>query len=179
MLGAAAGRLSAAQLDILEIPGATLADNPLGFPGHAYVVWRNSPDDRPIQAESVGYITQHYSDQFISPLVSVPGQLCCAPAQFEPSNLERLTVLVDSQTYQATLEARKKWNTAKFKAAQHDCLSFTTYIARTAGLVIPEYRCLYPQDQLCQLKQLNPQNVSCRPAGPYAFPRPVDCDHDP
>jgi len=134
---------------------AGLADNPLGFPGHAYVVWRKKSDANSLQSESVGFITKCYNDQFISPVVSVPGMLHYDAAQYNQRNLESLTAIVDPQTYEKTLRAREKWNTTEFKAIQRDCLSFTTYIAQTAGLVIPEHRFLYPQDQLRQLKALN------------------------
>jgi hypothetical protein len=134
---------------------AGLADNPLGFPGHAYVVWREKAIADPIQTESVGFITKSYNDQFISPLVPVPGMLHYDAALYNQRNLESLTVIVDPQTYKKTLLARRQWNTTEFKAVQRDCLSFTTYIAQSAGLVIPEHRCLYPQDQVRQLKALN------------------------
>jgi hypothetical protein len=134
---------------------AGLADNPLGFPGHAYVVWSNKSNADPLKTESVGYITQSYNDQFISPVMSVPGMLHYDAALYNQGNLETLTAIVDGETYKKTLAAREKWNTSEFKALQHDCLSFTTYIAKSAGLSIPEHRCFYPQDQLRQLKALN------------------------
>jgi hypothetical protein len=134
---------------------AGLADNPIGFPGHAYVVWSKTPNADALKAESVGFITQSYNDQFISPVVSVPGMLHYDAAQYNQRNLESLTVIVDPQTYQKTLLAREKWNNTPFKAIERDCLSFSTYIAQTAGLIIPEHRRLYPQDQLRQLKTLN------------------------
>jgi hypothetical protein len=141
---------------------AGLADNPLGFPGHAYVVWGKRSRSDQLQSESVGFITRCYNDQFISPLVPVPGMLHYNAALHNQRNLESLTVIVSPQTYQATLLAREKWNTKEFRAIERDCLSFTTYIAHTAGLVIPEHRCLYPQDQLKELKACNKSRLYTR-----------------
>jgi hypothetical protein len=134
---------------------AGLADNPIGFPGHAYVVWSEKPHTDPLKADSVGYITQSYNDQFVSPILPVPGRLHRNAALYNQRNIENLTAVVDQKTYRKTLDARENWNTSNFKALQHDCLSFTTYIAQSAGLNIPKQRCLYPQDQIRQLKALN------------------------
>ena len=134
---------------------AGLADNPIGFPGHAYVVWSELPKVDPLQAQSVGYISKLYNDQFISPFIAVPGMLHFDAARYNQRNLEQLTAIVDQNTYQKTLQARNEWKTEEFKALDRDCLSFCTYIAKAAGLNVPAHRCLYPQDQIKQLKELN------------------------
>ncbi len=74
---------------------AGLADNPVGFPGHAYVVWSKAANADPLSVDSVGYITQSYNDQFLSPVISVPGMLHWDAARYNQRNLECLTAIVD------------------------------------------------------------------------------------
>ncbi|MBS1990687.1 MAG: hypothetical protein JSS83_09235 [Cyanobacteria bacterium SZAS LIN-3] len=134
---------------------AGLAGNPHGFPGHAYVVWSKTNKEDPLQADSIGFIPKKYNDQFISPLVTVPGMLHYHAALYNQRNLESLTVIVDPETFDKTIAERNKWEDTDFHALTRDCLSFTTHIARTAGLKVPTNRCMYPQDQIRALKSLN------------------------
>jgi len=137
---------------------AGLAGNPHGFPGHAYVVWSKVANADPMKADSIGFIPQRYNDQFISPFVTVPGMLHYHAALYNQRNLETLTVIVDPITYEKTIAERMIWEDTEFHAVTRDCVSFTTKIAQTAGLKVPQTRCLYPQDQIKQLKALNALN---------------------
>jgi len=137
---------------------AGLAGNPHGFPGHAYVVWSKIPDADPLKADSIGFIPQQYNDQFISPFVTVRGMLHYHAALYNQRNLETFTVVVDPETYEKTIAARNKWENTDFHAVSRDCVSFTTAIAETAGVKVPQPRCMYPQDQIRQFKILNGKN---------------------
>jgi hypothetical protein len=139
---------------------AGLASNFHGFPGHAYVNWNDKPGVTTSAKNSIGYITRKYNDQFLAPFVAVPGSLHYDAQNYNQRNLDCLTAVVDVKTFNRTRAACATWDTSNFKAGTHDCVAFTTYIARTAGLVVPEGSSRYPQDHIKLLKTLN-ENLNC------------------
>ncbi len=134
---------------------AGLASNPVGFPGHAYVNWSEKADTLPPASGSVGYIPQKFNDQVVSVFTTVPGMLHQNALMYNQRNLDSVTAVVSPDTYNHTLLARDRWGTSSFKAGSHDCVSFVLYIAKETGLVVPEGRCFYPQDQIKVLKEMN------------------------
>lgn len=141
---------------------AGLASNFHGFPGHAYVNWSEKPGVTTSADESVGYITSKYNDQFVAPFMAVPGTLHYDAQMYNQRNLDCLTVIVDAKTYRRTRQERTTWDTSNFKAGTYDCVAFTNYIARKAGLIVPDGNSRYPQDHIKLLKKLNAAGATAR-----------------
>lgn len=140
---------------------ASLAGNPHGFPGHAYVVW--SPvqkSDLPALeefglAESAGYVPRRPIDQIASVCTEVPGSIVFACSKDNLRNLSRLTAIVDASAYERSRKLKELWDVKSFRAGAHDCVSFVDFLAADLGLKIPSRWFLFPQDHLAQLKILN------------------------
>jgi len=142
---------------------SSLANNAHGFPGHAYVVWSGDsvPADwieaaRADRLENAGYGPRNSYDQIPSVISDVPGIVDDHGLRFNLRNLSTLTVIVDEDQYERTRQLRHKWDTARFRAGERDCVAFVDYIANDVGLLIPDRNILmYPQDHLARMKALN------------------------
>lgn len=127
------------------------ADNPSGFPGHAYVVF-TSPLSK--EQSSFGFMPRKYFDQVVSLFADVPGMVV-DNQEANQNNLELLSVIVDAKTYTKTLKLAKQWDSTKFRAGKRDCVSLVHYLASELGLRSTREFILFPQDYLRSLKKLN------------------------
>jgi len=151
---------------------ASLANNPHGFPGHAYVVWSGEslPSDwtqaaRSDCLENAGYGPTSCGDQVRSVICNVPGVVDGHGLRNNLRNLNTLSVMVSQAQYERTRQLRAQWDTSCFRAGDRDCVAFVDYIAKDIGLVIPPRSILlFPQDHLAQLKALNDM-TTLPPAG--------------
>ncbi len=134
---------------------ASLASNPHGFPGHAYVVWRTDPSTDILQAAAYGYVPLNPGDQIRSLYSSVPGLLVPRASQNNMRSLETLTVIVDSKTFERTRHLGETWNARDFKAGSRDCVSFIDFVAKDVGLATFRPNFEYPRDHIRRLKLLN------------------------
>jgi hypothetical protein len=129
---------------------AGLANNPHGFPGHAYVIWRGERT-----GETLGFCPAGFWSIVPSLWQPVSGVVNDAAATADERNLEKLTVLVDRETYDRTLRLGRSWDAREFRTGSRDCCAFVDFIARDAGLAVPEQKYLYPHDHIRLLKDLN------------------------
>jgi hypothetical protein len=143
---------------------ASLADNPVGFPGHAYVVWSPSAKIDLERDHSLGFMPRKFEDQIPSLFAVVPGTvLDHAAGNFR--NLDRLTVVVSRSDYLRSLAAASNWSADNFKAGKRDCTAFVQYVAASLGLETSNSAYAFPQDYLSRLKRLNSScKSSCRAA---------------
>lgn len=133
---------------------ASLANNELGFPGHAYVIW--SPTNH-IDAEndfSLGYMPAKYWDQLHSLYRNVPGAIY-ANVRGNSRNLDRLTLLVSDSDFEDSLEYAKKFPSSSFRTGERDCVAFVNYLAQRMGLKTYDKGFIYPQDYIRMLKKMN------------------------
>ncbi len=133
---------------------ASLADNELGFPGHAYVIW--SPNAR-VNLEndfSLGYMPANYWDQFHSLYKNVQGAVL-ENVRGNTRNLDRLTLLVSNSDYEESLDYARKFPSANFKTGERDCVAFVNYMAQKFHLRTYDAGFIYPQDYIRILKSLN------------------------
>jgi hypothetical protein len=134
---------------------ASLASNPHGFPGHAYVVWRRDRSANILSAEANGYVPLNPGDQIRSLYASVPGLVVPQASQNNMRNLETLTVIVDPKTYERTRRLANDWQSAGFKAGSRDCVAFVDFIAKDIGLATSRPSFEYPRDHIRRLQLLN------------------------
>lgn len=136
---------------------AALANNPHGFPGHAYVVWAADQDDDLLCGDSMGFAP--HSTEVILPSLYKPvaGILDGKAAQDNCRNLDKLIVAVDRPTFERSRKLCNNWNQAHFQTGVRDCCTFTTLIAKEIGLKTPDKSYIFPQDYIRQLKVLNRQ----------------------
>jgi hypothetical protein len=134
---------------------ASLASNPHGFPGHAYVVWRKDQTADILSAFATGYVPLNPGDQIRSLYACVPGLLVPKASQNNMRNLETLTVIVDPKTYERTRRLTSAWQATDFKAGSRDCVSFVDFIAKDIGLTTFRPGFEYPRDHIRRLQQLN------------------------
>lgn len=134
---------------------ASLADNPLGFPGHCYVVWTARPDQNLLTADSAAFMPAKYLDQVPSLWTHVRGIVYSKAAVGNMKNLDRLIIIVDSGRFQRAHNLALAWSPEQFQAGVRDCVSFTDYIARGIGLKTPACSYTYPQDYVRELKSMN------------------------
>jgi hypothetical protein len=134
---------------------ASLADNPLGFPGHCYVVWSIDPPTDVLSAESAAFLPVRYFDQVPSLWTYVPGKVIDHAAKGNTTNLDMVSVLVSSDVYSITRQLCNQWRTGNFRAGVRDCVSFTNAIAAETGIHTPNTSNVFPQDYIRRLKSLN------------------------
>jgi hypothetical protein len=139
---------------------AALADNPVGFPGHCYVVWESALNEDFLSAPSAGYVPNQLLDQLPSLWTHVPGMVARNSARGNLRNLSVLTVIVDRAEYEKTQHICDTWNTDKFQAGVRDCVAFANAIATELNLTTPATTYKYPQDYLRELKRLNSESNS-------------------
>src|SRR5581483_11498979 len=95
-----------------------LADNPLGFPGHCYVMWTLSdppPGPEFQKQEAVGYLTTRYWDQIPALWTRVPGGTVDNAAEGNSRYVDRLSVLVNKADYDRTRAACASWRKGYFE----------------------------------------------------------------
>ena len=135
---------------------AALANNQLGFPGHAYVVWTADKNCDFKRADSIGFVPR-YADVIVPSLYKfVPGILVSA-SRDNWRNLDKLTVIVDPTTFEKSRKLCDNWNQSDFQTGVRDCCAFTKLIAKDIGLKTPGKSYIYPQDYISRLKLLNRQ----------------------
>lgn len=140
---------------------ASLASNPHGFPGHAYVVWRTDPCADYLHGQARGYVPRYAGDQIRSLYTSVPGLLVEAASRDNMRNLETLTVIVDGKTYERTCRLASQWDANNFRAGDRDCVAFVDFVAKDIGLATFRPGFQYPRDHIRTLKSLN-RNIAIR-----------------
>lgn len=133
---------------------SSLADNPIGFPGHTYVVWSESRLVNLKKDHSLGYMPRNFRDQIPSLIMPVPGVLL-DHVTGNTRNMNMLTVIVDEAEYQRTQALAAEWDESQFEVGKRDCVAFARYIASLLNLKSSTAAIMFPQDFLCQLKQLN------------------------
>lgn len=133
---------------------ASLADNPLGFPGHAYVLFSESEKINPEKDYALGYMPQKYWDQITSLFAQVPGVLL-ENVRGNSRNLDRITVLVSEKSFLELKRRARNWQSGSFQAGKHDCVSFASFVSTELGLKTPASTYIFPQDFLRELKDLN------------------------
>jgi hypothetical protein len=138
---------------------ASLASNPHGFPGHAYVVWRTDQTADILDAQAIGYVPLNPGDQIRSLYASVPGLLVPKASQNNMRNMETLTVIVDPKTYERTRLLAREWQSTDFKAGVRDCVSFVDFVAKDVGLATFRPKFEYPRDHIRRLKLLNQTQI--------------------
>lgn len=146
---------------------SSLADNPVGFPGHAYVVWSPSLTVNLCSDLSLGYMPRYFNDQIPSLFVPVKGALI-ERVKGNLRNLNRLSVIVSEKEYFTSLRLAHRWKTDDFKVGSHDCAAFSRYVASLLNLKTESSDYVYPQDYLSRLKRLNAG--TCRPVSSGCFP---------
>lgn len=134
---------------------AALANNNLGFPGHAYVVWSSNTDFRSADAETVGFVPRYRRDQIPSLVADVPGLMVSGADAQNSANLDALTVIVDNDEFERSKKLRDRWDPSVFHTGVRDCVAFVDYIASDVGLNTPPGKFCYPQDHIKLLKRLN------------------------
>ena len=133
---------------------AGLADNPHGFPGHAFVVWSASPNWRRRDSDAIGFVPK---EPFASLVRDVPGTMV-RPHVESTINPDSLTVIVDDEDFDHSRRLARQWNSASFRTGRRDCVAFTESIAKSLGLSVPERLVEFPQDYIRKLKKLNGKN---------------------
>jgi hypothetical protein len=133
---------------------AALAENPIGFPGHAYVVWSEKPQVSIERDFSLGFMPRNFIDQGNSLVKEVPG-LLLNRTRGNTRNLDMLTVLVSDCDFKRTQRLARNWSSEKFQAGKRDCVSFASFVASSLGLRFSKTMFVYPQDFLVDLKQSN------------------------
>jgi len=141
---------------------AALADNPVGFPGHCYVVWTSDLHEDFNSAQSAGYVPSHRFDQLPSLWTHVPGMVAKNCVRGNLRNLYVLTVIVDRADYEKTQLTCDSWKTDQFQAGVRDCVAFANAIASELDLATPATAYKYPQDYLRELKNLNDADMKNR-----------------
>ncbi len=134
---------------------AGLANNPHGYPGHAYVIWPDA--DKPItdSTETLGYCPAEFWSIVPSVYEPVAGVVDERAATGNGRNVERLIVWVDQKTFDHTRRLARQWDNKGFRTGSRDCCAFVDYIAQGAGLSVPVQKYLYPHDHIHLLKELN------------------------
>lgn len=130
---------------------ASLASNPVGFPGHAYVIW--SPTEK-IDIEndlSMGFMPCYFKDQIPSLFKDVPGAVL-ENVKGNTRNLDQLTIIVSESDYEQSKLLAKEFSGSKFKTGERDCVSFVNFVAGRLGLKTSYHGFIFPQDYLKQLK---------------------------
>jgi hypothetical protein len=135
---------------------ASLADNPLGFPGHAYVVWSPSMKVDIGRDLSLAFMPRNYQDQIPSLFRTVKG-VVMDHTKGNFRNLSRLTVIVSEADYLRSMQKASAWNADSFKAGNRDCAAFVQYVAAQLPLKTGSSTYLFPQEYLSRLKQINSQ----------------------
>lgn len=133
---------------------AALADNPIGFPGHAYVVWSKGRIVRLDKDFSLGFMPRYFNDQPKSLIAEVPG-IVLKNVKGNTRNLDMLTVIVSDFDFHRSLELAITWQYDSFRAGKRDCVAFTSYVAQSLGLKYHAPSFIYPQDFIHDLKTLN------------------------
>jgi hypothetical protein len=134
---------------------SSLANNPHGFPGHAYIVWASESNADLRKCESLGFVPSSLQCAVASMFQHVPGALAIDGAINDRVNLDQFTVIVDSETFERSRRVSRSWNVADFKTGERDCCAFATLVAREIGLATPQSSYIFPQDYLRELKRLN------------------------
>jgi len=138
---------------------AALADNPVGFPGHCYVVWAPELTEDFNSAQSAGYVPSHRLDQLPSLWTHVPGLVAKNCVRGNMRNLNVVTVVVDRAQYEKTRLICDDWKTDRFQAGVRDCVAFSNAIASELQLTTPATAYKYPQDYVRELKNLNDNDM--------------------
>lgn len=134
---------------------SALANNPHGFPGHCFITVGTANDYNYYSSSSCGFGPARGEDQIPSLWSSVKGLKCHDIVAGNTRNLDRLTLILDSQQYQRYLTATQEWHDGWFKVGSRDCVAFTDSIARALGLHTPTREYKFPQDYIRELKLLN------------------------
>jgi hypothetical protein len=134
---------------------SSLANNPHGFPGHAYIVWATESNAELRECESLGFVPSSLVCAVASMFQHVPGALAIDGAINDRINLDQLTVIVDPEAFERSQNVCRKWNISDFKTGERDCCAFVTLAASEIGLVTPRSSYIFPQDYLSELKRLN------------------------
>ncbi len=143
---------------------AGLANNPHGFPGHAYVVWsKNLAASVAVSAgeanfkdcETLGYCPHDFWSIVPSVYTAVPGVVDDRASSGNDRNVERLIVLVDDAAFERSREACRRWDATNFRTGSRDCCAFIDFVATEIGLAVPRAQFSYPHDHILKLKTLN------------------------
>jgi hypothetical protein len=134
---------------------AGLASNPIGFPGHAYIVWSPEMLKDLSSGESAGYVPSSPLDQVPSLWTHVTGEISKHCTAGNMRNLNMLTVVVNRNDYEKTLLTCDTWKTDNFQAGVRDCVAFSNEIASELSLRRPSTSYIFPQDYVRELKRLN------------------------
>jgi len=137
---------------------SSLAANPIGYPGHSFVVWSETSPSDLTNAESYGFAPSYIGDQIPSLFKVVPGAINRTDTQGNMRNLDRLTIVVNQNQFEKTRALRQNWRGDTFRAGVRDCVAFSRDIALSLGLKVPTASYIYPQDYLHELKKLNSCN---------------------
>jgi hypothetical protein len=138
---------------------ASLADNPLGFPGHTYIVWSPSLAINLEKDHSLGFMPKHEKDQIRSLFAPVEGTVL-DHVSGNLRNLDRLTVIVSKDDYLKSLLIASTWTQDGFCVGKRDCAAFVHHVASALHLRTQNPSYLFPQEYLCQLKRLNQPQVT-------------------
>ncbi len=126
---------------------AGLANNPHGFPGHAYVVWSKK--------DTLGICPKEFWSIVLSLSIPVEGVVDDRASTGNDRNLEKLVVLVDDATYKRSRAACARWDATNFRTGSRDCCAFIDFVAAEIGLVVPKSHFIYHHDHIAKLKTLN------------------------
>lgn len=139
-----------------------MSNNPIGFPGHGFVIWSNSiPTDNLAQYKTAGFFPYYQSDQPTAIFTEVRGVLVKEPVSKQLTSLDMgLCVQVDQRTFSESLRVRNSWVDRRFKVGTSDCVSFLNEIAKTAKLNTPDCNYVFPQDYVRALKVRNGGSLS-------------------
>jgi hypothetical protein len=136
---------------------AALANNPHGFPGHAYVVWSADRVGDLKLADSMGF-APHCAEVILPSLFKpVRGVLDGKASRDNYRNLDKLIVIVDRPAFERSRKLCDTWNQGHFQTGVRDCCAFTRLIAKDIGLKTPDQSYIFPQNYISQLKLLNRQ----------------------
>ena len=135
---------------------AGLADNPVGFPGHAYVVWSPTSQVDVMNDFSLSFIPTYFRDQVPSLVSYVPG-VVLKNLKGNNRNLDQLSVMVSESDYEETKKLGILFGSsgASFKTGERDCVAFVDLLARKIGMKTPGHNGLFPQDYVRILKEMN------------------------
>lgn len=134
------------------------SENPIGFPGHDFVLWSNQWPPAPLltQCDTSGFYPYRATDQVAALFTPVSGAFVKEPRCPNPECVEyALVAAVDEEAYERSQKVRDQWQKAKFKVFDSDCVSFVDAVAATIGLQRPARATLFPQDYVSRLRELN------------------------
>lgn len=137
---------------------SSLADNPHGFPGHAYVVWSETMPIDLENADARGFVPRKFFDQIPALWRHVPGVVVPNASDGNKRNFNAVVVMVDRKTFDESRARSHAWISDNFKVGSNDCVGFAHSVASCLGLNTPDPRYRYPQDYVRQLKELNKQD---------------------